>query len=344
MKNNNLLNAINGIKPDLVPVWFMRQAGRSLPEYRELRASGTILEAIRNPDLATEITLQPTRRYDVDAAVLFSDIITPLAAAGYDIEIKKGVGPVTNTPIQNESSLKEFDQLNPDKDLKFQTETIKNLTSALDIPVIGFCGAPFTLSTYLIEGKPSKNHNKTKMLMLNNPKLWHKLNQLLTEIVITNLKSQIEAGVQVVQIFDSWAGVLNPDLYKEFALEYIQQIVESVKQLKIPTILFGTNTGSLIKLFSETGTNVVGVDSSISLKTAREIVGSNIGLQGNLEPAYTTTNWDLVQKEVDKVLTDNDGNCRYIFNLGHGVLPESKPELLSKIVDYVHKAGTEMMK
>ncbi len=321
----------------------MRQAGRSLPEYFPVRGDGSILDAIKEPERAAEITLQPTRRYDLDAAILFSDIVTPLWATGIGIDIKPGVGPVTENPIRDESDLDRFRPVDPESDLDFQTEAIKLITKELDIPLIGFCGAPFTLATYLIEGKPSKNHTNTKRLMFSNPELWHTLCEKISEVVIASLKAQIDAGVEAVQLFDSWAGILHPVHYQEFVFPHSKRILETVQTTGIPLFHFGTGTSMLLDQFAAAGADVVGVDWKTSLRHARTILGNDYTLQGNLDPSICTAPWPVVEKEVRRILDENAGNPRFIFNLGHGVLPETNPDILARVADFVHEYGQTLL-
>ena len=336
-KNSALIKAARGERPDRIPVWFMRQAGRSLPEYFKVRGEGSILDAISVPERAAEITLQPTRRYDIDAAILFSDIITPLWAIDFGIDIKPGVGPVTELPFRTSEDLKRFRPLEPDTDLDFQQETIKLLVKELDIPLIGFCGAPFTLATYLIEGKPSKNHSITKALMFSEPKLWHKLCEKISDNVIASLSAQIEAGVSAIQLFDSWAGILSPQHYREYVYPHSERILDAVKKYNVPRFHFGINTGELLDQFAEAGAEVVGVDWRTPISVARQRTNSKVALQGNLDPAFAGTDWATTEKEVRRILEDNNNNPGYIFNLGHGVTPTSNPEILAKIADLVHQ-------
>lgn len=349
--NAPLIQAATGQVPTRVPVWFMRQAGRSLPEYFKVRGEGSILQAISVPERAAEITLQPTRRYDVDAAILFSDIITPLWAIDFGVDIKPGVGPVTEISFRSSDDLKRFRPLDPDKDMPFQRQAIEQLIAELKIPLIGFCGAPFTLATYLIEGKPSKNHAITKELMFTEPKLWHKLCDQLADIVIASLAAQVEAGASAVQLFDSWAGILAPAHYAEFVFPHSRKILEALEPLGVPRFHFGTNTAELLDQFADAGAEVVGVDWRTPLSVARErIAASNpdskktVALQGNLDPTLCSSAWPIVEAEAKRILDNNAGNPAHIFNLGHGVLPTSDPEILAKLADYVHDYGTGLLR
>lgn len=318
----------------------MRQAGRSLPEYFPVRGEGTILDAIQDPERATEITLQPIRRYGVDAAILFSDIVTPLWAIGFGIDITPGVGPECEKPFATEADLGRLRPLDAEKDLPFQIETIANLTAELPVPLIGFAGAPFTLAAYLIEGKPSRDYGKVKSLMANNTELWHKLCDRLADIAIGTLRSQVEAGASAIQLFDSWAGALHPDHYRRYVAPHSTRIMDELADLGVPRFHFGVNTGELLDQFVEGGADVVGVDWRTPISQARHRTGGKVALQGNLDPALCLGSWETVEREVRAVLADNNGHPGHIFNLGHGVLPQTDPEILERVVALVHEEGT----
>jgi uroporphyrinogen decarboxylase len=337
--NTSLLRACRQEPGERVPVWFMRQAGRSLPEYRALRGEGSILEALRHPELAAEITLQPVRRYGVDAAILFSDIVTPIAAIGFGIDIAPGVGPVAERPVRSAADVARLRALEPDQDLPWQQETIRILVDELDVPLIGFAGAPFTLASYLVEGRPSRDHVTTKALMLGDPGLWHALCERLADLAIGTLRAQVGAGAQVVQLFDSWAGALHPEHYRQFVLPHSQRVLAAVGELGVPSIHFGINTGELLALFADAGADVVGVDWRTPLPVARQRTGGRVALQGNLDPAACAAPWEAVAVEVRRVLADNGGHPGHIFNLGHGVLPNLDPGILEQVVQLVHAEG-----
>jgi uroporphyrinogen decarboxylase len=333
------LAACRGEPHDRVPVWFMRQAGRSLPEYRELRADHTMTELIRNPELATEVTLQPVRRYDVDAAILFSDIVTPLEAIGVGVEIQPGVGPVVADPIREKADLDRLRALEPDEDVPHVIEAVAMLRRELDVPLIGFAGAPFTLASYLVEGGPSKSHARTKALMFSDETLWFDLLDRLVEITITYLRAQVDAGAEAVQLFDSWAGALAPEDYARYVLPASRRILEV--DLGVPSIHFGVGTGEILGLMADAGSDVVGVDWRVPLDIARErVAGRGVALQGNLEPTVVLGPWDLVAERTRDVLRRSAGRPDYIFNLGHGVLPETDPAVLARLADFVHEQGS----
>jgi uroporphyrinogen decarboxylase len=334
-----LLRAARQQPGDRVPVWFMRQAGRSLPEYFPVRGDGTILDAIQVPDRATEITLQPVRRYGVDAAILFSDIVTPIWAIGFGIDITPGVGPECEKPFASADDLDRLRPLDPDVDLAFQNETVRNLVAELPVPLIGFAGAPFTLAAYLVEGRPSRNYAKVKTLMAENPKLWHQLCDRLADIALGTLRAQVEAGAEAVQLFDSWAGALHPDHYRQYVAPHSEKIMAGMADLDVPRFHFGINTSELFDQFAAVGADVVGVDWRTPIATARERTGGRVALQGNLDPALCLGPWEVVEREVRRVLADNNGHPGHIFNLGHGVLPETDPDILAEVVKLVHAEG-----
>jgi len=317
----------------------MRQAGRSLPEYRAIRGEGSINAAIADPERATEITLQPVRRYGVDAAILFSDIVTPVHAIDFGIDIKPGVGPVAEQPIRSSDDLKRLRPLEPEADLPYVLETIRNLVGELEIPLIGFAGAPFTVASYLIEGGPSKNKALVKAMMLDEPALFDAVMDRLADIAIATLTAQVEAGASAVQLFDSWAGCLSPSMYERHVLPASQKIFEAVAGLGVPRIHFGINTGELLTLFRDAGADVVGVDWLVPLSTARERLGPDAILQGNLDPVVCLAQWPSVAAAVREVLASNGGHPGHIFNLGHGVLPQTNPEILEQVVELVHAEG-----
>jgi uroporphyrinogen decarboxylase len=319
------------------PVWFMRQAGRSLPEYRKLREGIAMLDSCMRPDLVTEITLQPVRRHGVDAAVFFSDIVVPLKAIGIDLDIKPGVGPVVANPIRSRADLAQLRDLTPD-DVPYVTEAVGQLVGELGAtPLIGFAGAPFTLASYLVEGGPSKNHEQTKALMYGDPQLWADLVDRLATITSTFLQVQIEAGASAVQLFDSWAGALSAADYRASVMPASAKVLKSVEHYGVPRIHFGVGTGELLAMFGEAGADVVGVDWRIPLDVAAERVGPGKALQGNLDSAVVFAPWDAIRAKTDEVLVAGRAAEGHIFNLGHGVLPNTDPEVLTRLVEYVHE-------
>jgi uroporphyrinogen decarboxylase len=339
---NNFLAACRAEPHEHVPVWFMRQAGRALPEYRALRGEGSILDAIRRPDLAAELTLQPVRRYGVDAAVLYSDIVVPVAAIGFGVDITPGTGPVVAEPFRSRADLSRLRPLDAERDTPFVLETVAKVSAELpdDIPLIGFAGAPFTVASYLIEGGPSRTYTRTKALMHGDPSLWHALMDRLADLAIASLRSQIEHGARVIQLFDSWAGALSASHYEQFVLPASSKVFAALARLDVPRIHFGVDTGELLGLFARAGADVVGVDWRTPLSVARTRTGGVCALQGNLDPAICFAPWHVVADETRAVLADNDGHPGHIFNLGHGVLPETDPTVLERVVELVHREGT----
>jgi uroporphyrinogen decarboxylase len=319
----------------------MRQAGRSLPEYRALRGEGSILDAIRQPKLAAEITLQPVRRYGVDAAILYSDIVVPVAAIGFGVDVAPGTGPVIAEPFRTKADLDRLRPLDAERDTPYVLETVAAVVDGLpdDVPLIGVAGAPFTVASYLVEGQPSRTYTATKALMHGNPELWSALADRLADLAIASLRSQVEAGARAVQLFDSWAGALSPSQYERYVLPASRKVFEGVADLGVPRIHFGVNTGDLLGLMREAGADVVGVDWRTPLAIARSRVGQDVALQGNLDPAVCLAPWPVVVDEVRAVLADNGGHPGHIFNLGHGVLPETDPTVLERIVELVHAEG-----
>ena len=333
------IKACRGEPHDRVPVWFMRQAGRSLPEYLAARGEGSILEAIEQPELAAELTMQPVRRYGVDAAILFSDIVVPVAAIGFGVDVAPGTGPVVERPFRSAGDLQRLRPLEPVVDTPYVIETVRILTKELEVPLIGFAGAPFTIASYLIEGQPSRTYAKTKSLMHAEPALWNDLMSALAELSLASLRSQVEAGASAIQLFDSWAGALTPADYERFVLPFSRRVLDGCAPLDVPRIHFGVGTGELLTLMASAGADVVGVDWRVPLDAARDRVGDRHALQGNLDPALCLAPWDVVAEATREVLRRNGGHPGHIFNLGHGVLPETDPSTLERVVELVHSDG-----
>ncbi|HIW63598.1 MAG TPA: uroporphyrinogen decarboxylase [Candidatus Stackebrandtia excrementipullorum] len=331
------LRACRGEDVPHTPVWFMRQAGRSLPEYRKLREGTAMLEACRTPDLVCEITLQPVRRHGVDAAIFFSDIVVPLAAVGVGVDIVPGTGPVVAEPIRTAAQVEQLRDLTYD-DVDYVAEAIRLLLAELGgTPLIGFAGAPFTLASYLVEGGPSKNHARTKALMYGAPDVWHALCSRLATITSQFLNVQIEAGVAAVQLFDSWAGALSLADYERFVAPHSAAVLSSVQDKGVPRIHFGVGTAHLLGAMAEAGADVVGVDWRTPLSRAADLVGGR-PVQGNLDPCALLAPEVVLAEEVRRVLTDGaSASGGHIFNLGHGVLPETDPGALTRTVELVHE-------
>ena len=335
------LAAAAGRTPSRPPVWFMRQAGRSLPEYRVLRAKNTMMEACFDAELICEITLQPVHRHGVDAAILFSDIVVPLRGAGIELDIVADVGPVIAHPIRTGSDVAAITALD------LQTvgpvaEAVGLLVSALgDVPLIGFAGAPFTLASYLVEGGPSKLHERTKAMMLAEPATWHALMASLTDLTIEFLKVQLDAGVDAIQLFDSWAGTLSLADYRSYVLPYSTRVFGALADCHVPMTHFGVGTAELLGAMSDAGATVVGVDWRTSLTDATGRVGAGKALQGNLDPVVLLAGWAATEKAARAVVDDgrravDAGAGGHIFNLGHGVLPGTDPKLITDLVALVH--------
>ncbi len=327
------LAACKGQPVPYTPVWFMRQAGRSLPEYRAKRGPGSILDAVRKPELAAELTLQPVRRYGVDAAVLFSDIVVPLASFGVDVA--PGTGPVVEKPFRGAADLDRLQQA----PTPYVEETVRILARELEVPLIGFAGGPFTLASYLVEGGPSQRYTTTKTLMWSEPELWAGLMDRLAGITLASLVSQVEAGAAAVQIFESWGGALSPADYGRYVLPALQRVLDGLAGYQVPRIVFGVGTGELLAIFSRAGADVVGVDWRVPLRTARRRVGPGPALQGNLDPTACLAPWDVLAAQARAVLAEA-GPVGHVFNLGHGVLPATDPDQLARLVELVH-AETE---
>ncbi len=329
------LIAARNRRPPWVPVWFMRQAGRSLPEYRRLREKHSILEMCTTPELAAEATLQPVRRLGVDAAVLFSDIMVPLWRMGIGLDIEPGRGPLIEDPIRSRSGITRLRPLRPEEDVPEVLEAIRILKKELDVPLIGFAGAPFTLACYLVEGGPSRDQTRTKTLMRAEPRLWDELMERLTGATLAYLRAQVGAGADAVQLFDSWAGNLSPAAYERYVFPYSKKILEGLAGAGVPRIHFGVAAGELLALMAAAGADVVGVDWRVPLDAARQRVDGR-ALQGNLDPTALLAPYDRMKREALAVLRAGDGSG-HIFNLGHGVLPQTDPNNLKRLVDLVHE-------
>ncbi|MDT5028007.1 MAG: uroporphyrinogen decarboxylase [Micromonosporaceae bacterium] len=318
----------------------MRQAGRSLPEYRAVRAEVPMLEACRTPDLVCEITLQPVRRHGVDAAILFSDIVVPLAAAGVDLDIKPGVGPVVAKPVVTLDDVAAVRPLHAG-DVDFVAEAVGLLIRELGTtPLIGFAGAPFTLASYLVEGGPSRTHAKTKALMYGAPEVWHALCDRLAGMTLEFLRVQAGAGAAAVQLFDSWVGALSEADYRRFVLPYSAAVLRGLASEfpDLPRIHFGVGTGELLVTMAEAGATVMGVDWRVPLDLASQRLGPSFAVQGNLDPCVLLAPWPVIEDEVRRIVAQGRAAPGHIFNLGHGVLPETDPEVLTRVVDLVHEA------
>ena len=333
--DSRFLRACRREPVDVTPVWFMRQAGRSLPEYRAVRERAGMFDIMRSAELTVDVTTQPVRRHGVDAAILFSDIVAPLMAIGVDVDIKPGVGPVFGQPIRREEDLEQLRPLEAEADMPWMIEAVRELSSSLPVPLIGFAGAPFTVASYLVEGGPSRTYEKTKAMMFGEPELWGRLLSRLADIAVASLRAQIEAGAEAVQLFDSWAGTLPPAAYRASVMPASARVFGGVADLGVPRIHFGVGTGELLALMGEAGADVVGVDWRVPLDAARDRVGPDKAVQGNLDPAVCFAPWAVVETQARDVLS-RGGGTGHVFNLGHGVLPETDPDVLTRLVDLVH--------
>ncbi|WP_183341108.1 uroporphyrinogen decarboxylase [Microlunatus antarcticus] len=332
-----LVRACRRSQGEGLPVWFMRQAGRSLPEYKRVRQGIAMLDSCARPDLVAEITLQPVRRYGVDAAIFYSDIMVPLKAAGVDLDIVPGRGPVVAEPVRDRAGLDRLVPREPG-DLSFVTEAVGLLVAELGAtPLIGFAGAPFTLASYLVEGGPSKDYARTKALMVGDPELWDDLCERLATLSAHFLRTQVDAGASAVQLFDSWAGSLSAADYTASAAPHSTRVLAAVAD--VPRIHFGVGTGELLGLMGEAGADVVGVDWRIPLGSASERLGPAYAVQGNLDPAVLGAPWPLVANRVREAIRSGASAPGHIFNLGHGVPPETDPDVLARVVDLVHAEG-----
>lgn len=332
--NDTFLKACYGQPVDHLPVWFMRQAGRSLPGYRELRKHYDVLTLTQTPELAAKVSLEPVERLGVDAAILFADIMLLPIAMGIDVQIIDSVGPVIDDPITDGAGIKRLKPFEPDKAAYLQ-ETIRLLRRDLTVPLIGFSAAPFTLASYLLEGKPTRTWHTTKRFMFANPEAWNELMRVLSDAIIAYLSMQVAAGAQAIQLFDSWVGCLAPNDYRTYVLPHVQRIFAALKTLEVPRIHFGTDTGAMLRDFSNVDCEVVGLDWRIDLARAHELVG-NKTMQGNLDPAVLLAPQPVIKAHVDELLAAVPERRGFIVNLGHGVLPETDDAVLAEVVRYIH--------
>lgn len=340
--NDRFLKACRGEPVDRTPVWFMRQAGRYQAEYRALRAKYDMMTLATTPELTAEVTLLPIRQMAVDAAILFSDIIMPLGPMGVDVELRKGVGPVIDQPIRSARDVERVRPLEPETDLDYVLTAIRMLREELTVPLIGFVGAPFTLSSYLVEGGPSKNYSKVKAFMYQEPDAWHQLCGKLADGVGRYLKAQVEAGAQAVQVFDSWVGALGPQDYDEFVNPHMRELFDSL-DLDVPVIHFGVGSAALLERMQEAGGDVIGVDWHVYLNEARQRLGPDTPVQGNLDPIAVLAPWELLRERALDVLRRAGPKPGHIFNLGHGLVPDTDPDQLSRLVDLVHEESPQFI-
>ncbi|TAL12040.1 MAG: uroporphyrinogen decarboxylase [Nitrospirae bacterium] len=336
--NERFLKACRREPTDCVPVWFMRQAGRYMAEYRAVRAKHSILEVCKTPELAAQVTLQPIDRFALDAAIIFADILLPLEPMGLRLTFEEGEGPVIHNPVRTKADVEAL-KVSDGSELSYVGDAIALARRALNgrVPLIGFAGAPFTLASYAIEGGASRNYIETKGLMYGEPAVWHRLMDKLARVVTAYLKSQIKAGAQAVQLFDSWVGCLSPDDYREYVQPHVRLIFEGLKNENVPLIHFGTGTATLLESMREAGGTVIGVDWRVPLDEARRRLGSDVAVQGNLDPVVLFAPVHEIERRVETILKQAGGAPGFIFNLGHGILPNTPVEHVQAAVDLVHK-------
>ena len=341
IKNDTFLRACARKPASRTPVWLMRQAGRYMKEYMAIKEKHSFLEMCRNPEIACEVTMQPIKAFEMDAAIIFADILLPLPGMGINLEFAKGDGPVINNPVRTKKDIEAIRVINPEEDVPYLLQAIKLVKKELNdrIPLIGFSGAPFTLASYIIEGGGSRNYVHTKTLMYNEPELWHKLMAKITDVITVYLKAQVASGVDVVQVFDSWAGCLSPGDYGEFVLPYTKKAVQSVRGSvpPAPVINFSTNTGTYLDVVRQAGGDVIGVDWKVRLDAAWKTIGYEFAIQGNIDPAILFAPRVEIRKRVKEILDMAGGRPGHIFNLGHGIILGTPVDNVRALVDAVHE-------
>ncbi|WP_407271644.1 uroporphyrinogen decarboxylase [Radiobacillus sp. PE A8.2] len=334
--NDTILRAFRGEKTDYTPAWYMRQAGRSQKEYREIKEKYSLFEITRQPELCAYVTRLPVEHYGVDAAILYKDIMSPLPAIGVDVEIKSGIGPVIDNPIRSLADVEKLGTIDPQSDVPYVLETIRLLSEEqLDVPLIGFSGAPFTIASYMIEGGPSKNYHKTKAMMYSDPKTWFALMDKLADMTIAYVTAQVQSGAKAIQIFDSWVGTLNAADYREYIKPVMQRIFSELRVLNVPLIIFGVGARHLILEWNDLPVDVIGLDWRMSITEARDL-GISKTLQGNLDPAILLSDWKTIEYRTKAILDEGQMHGPHVFNLGHGVTPEINPETLKKLTQLIH--------
>ncbi len=339
MRQDRFLKACRREPVDATPIWLMRQAGRYLPEYREIRSRHGFLEMCKTPELAAEVTLQPVRRFDLDAAILFADILLPLEGMGIGLEFAKNEGPVIHNPVRSAGDVAQLRVIEPERDVPYVLEAVRAVRRELAsrVPLIGFSGAPFTLASYLVEGGGSRDYALCKRAMWEDPLAWHELMHKLAVVVERYLKAQVAAGAQAVQVFDSWVGALAPEDYREFVLPHSRYVMESLRGQGVPVIHFANNASTLLELVREAGGDVFGVDWRIDLDEAWRRIGHGVAIQGNLDPAALLAPPEVIEQKARGILERAAGRPGHIFNLGHGILKETPVEHVAALVDSVHR-------
>lgn len=338
--NDTFLKACRGEDHSHVPVWYMRQAGRSQPEYRKIKEKYSLFEITHQPELCAYVTKLPVDQYNNDAAILYKDIMTPLPAIGVDVEIKSGIGPVIHNPITSLHDVERLGMIEPEKDVDYVLETIKLLRTQLDVPLISFGGAPFTLASYMIEGGPSKNYHHTKAFMYANPKAWFLLMDKLGDVTISYIKAQIKAGAQAIQLFDSWVGALSREDYITFIKPVMERVFNSLRAENVPLIMHGVGASHLATEWNSLPLDVVGLDWRLSVDEAREL-GVTKTVQGNLDPAILLAPWEVIEAKAKTILDQGLKSNHFVFNLGHGVFPEVDPAVLKRLTAFVHEYSAQ---
>lgn len=334
--SSNLIRAYRGDRPEVTPVWFMRQAGRSLPEYRSLRVGNEMLQACLTPELASEITLQPVRRHGVDAAIFFSDIVIPAKLAGVDVEIVPGTGPVFANPVRTGADVAKLRPLEVGALDTIREAVAVTVAQLGPVPLIGFAGAPFTLASYLVEGGPSKDQQRARTLMYSDPQTWATLLNWCADVAGEFLRAQVEAGASAAQLFDSWVGSLSEQQYVRRVAPHSKRVFSHLRGLDVPTVHFGVGSGEVLKAMHGIGADVMGVDWRIPLDTAEERLGGGVPLQGNIDPALLGAPWPVLEAHVRDVMQRGMSAPSHVVNLGHGVPPDTDPDVLTRIVELVH--------
>ncbi|WP_339260247.1 uroporphyrinogen decarboxylase [Paenibacillus sp. FSL R5-0713] len=343
--NDRLIRASFKQQVDRVPVWYMRQAGRYDPEYRKIKEKYSLLEICKQPELAAEVTLMPVRKLGVDAAILYSDIMNPVASLGIDFDIVKNIGPVIDNPIRSAADVDRLRPIDVEGDLSHILETIRILDKELDVPLITFAGAPFTIASYLIEGRPSKGYIRTKTMMYSEPEVWHKLMQKLGDMVITYVRAHIANGGKAFQLFDSWVGALSPKDFRTYVLPTITRIFTELSDLNVPKIYFpGVASGELLPALHDLQANVIGLDWRVSISEGRKRLGGKFAVQGNLDPYLLTAPMELIKEQAKLIIDEGIKEPGYIFNLGHGLFPEASLDKLRELTAYIHEYSAEALK
>ncbi|WP_346234847.1 uroporphyrinogen decarboxylase [Lysinibacillus telephonicus] len=341
--NDTLLRAARGERTEYTPVWYMRQAGRSQPEYRKIKEKYSLEEITHQPELCAYVTRLPVENYNVDAAILYKDIVTPLPGIGVDVKIKAGVGPVISNPIRSAADVEKLGQFNAKEHTPYVLETIKLLTEEqLNVPLIGFAGAPFTLASYMIEGGPSRNYNKTKSFMVSQPQAWFALMDKLGDMIISDITAQVEAGAKAIQVFDSWVGALNVEDYRVFIKPIMTRIFAELRKENVPLIQFGVGASHLVNEWNDLPIDVVGLDWRMPIRKAREL-GVNKAVQGNLDPSLLLADWSVIEQRTKNIIDQGLEVPGHIFNLGHGVFPEVNPDVLKRLTTLIHEYSRQQI-